>query len=106
MDNQKSSSEASEPDDAVPFTDEMEKLGFKFGDGYMYMYPMGPQGLEIVIPYETNTGSDNHGYATSMSLHWSYTLATGHGKISPSFHIRDNPTIGQIKAMVAALKGE
>lgn len=98
-------SETSEqPDDAVPFTDEMEALGFKFGDGYMYMYPMGPQGLEIVIPYETNSRADNFCYATSMSLHWSYTTPTG--KISPCFSIRDNPTIGQIKAMVAALKGE
>jgi hypothetical protein len=105
METPVSSSETSDqPDDAVPFTDEMEKLGFSYGDGYMYMYPMGPQGLEIVIPYETNTRSDNHGYATSMSLHWSYTLPTG--KISPMFHIRDHPTIGQIKAMVEALKGE
>lgn len=89
----------------VPDTDQLEVLGFKFGDEtYMYLYPTTPDGLEVVVGIETNRRAYNYCMATSLSLHWSYTLPTG--KISQIFCLRDDPTIGQIKELIRALKGE
>lgn len=94
------------PDDEVPWSDDLEKLGFEFSDhDTMYLYcGSGRTGPQVVVTIESNTWRDDCGLAKSMSLYW--TVSYHPTKVSGTFGIRDNPTLGQIKALVAALKGE
>lgn len=98
------------PDDEVPSTDDLEKLGFAFCDNgeAMYMHlGAGGHGPELVVSIEQSQWADNYLSAKSVSLYWLVQPRTAtSGALSASFGIRDNPTIGQIKALVAALKGE
>lgn len=93
-----------------PTTDDLDKLGFKFCDDGNAMYlplAVGGYGPELVVSIEQSQWSDNYLYAKSVSLYWVVQPRTAtSGALSGSFGIRDNPTIGQIKALVAALKGE
>lgn len=93
-------------DDEVPWTDDLEKLGFEFSDhDTMFMYcGANGDGPQVVVTVESNTFRDDCGLAKSLSLYW---LVSRHPtKVSGTFGIRDNPTLGQIKTLVGALKGE
>lgn len=95
-----------EADNEVPWSDDLEKLGFEFADpGVMYLC-VGPgrDGPQVVVTVEDNTFRDDFGLARSMSLYW--RLADKPHRLSVQHSIRDNPTLGQIKNLVAALKGE
>jgi len=92
-------------DNDIPNTDELLEIGFQFGPtgDYLYQY-ITPNGLEVVVNVETNRRADNYCMAVRLTLFWSYTALSG--KIMLCQPIRDNPTLGQIKTLVTALKGE
>ncbi len=93
-------------DDEIPITDDLEKMGFKFSsDGESMYHDLGIEnGLHVLCAIETNTRSDNCGFTTSLALIWSNYPSVP--RVSMSYGIRDNPTVKQIKSLLAALKGE
>ncbi len=88
-------------DDEIPFSDQLIELGFDFStDGETMYLALGNSNLQIVVSMETNTRHDEYMMAQSLSLYWRYD------KCSMHYGIRDKPTIGQIKTLITALKGE
>lgn len=84
-------------DDEIPTSDDLLAIGFEFSDAdCMYQYVgSNKTGPQVVVTLHDNSRRDDYMMAKSLSLYW-----TG------SFGIRDNPTLGQIKTLLAALKGE
>lgn len=93
-------------EEVVPSSDDLEALGFEFSDAdtmhlHCGIHKTGPQ---VVVSLHGNSRRDDFMTAKSLSLFW--TVSYHPTKVSGTFGIRDNPTLGQIKALVAALKGE
>jgi hypothetical protein len=93
-------------DDEIPSSDELLAIGFEFCDNdAMHQYVgVNNSGPKVVIVLHGNNRRDNFMMAKSLSLHW--TVQFSPNKISGTFSIRDNPTLGQIKDLLKALKGE
>jgi hypothetical protein len=95
-----------DPDDWPAVSDDLEKLGFEFDDEAVMSLRCGtiPDCPQIVVRLHGNQRREDWMTAASVSLYW--VVSRHPTKASGSFGIRDNPTLRQIKELVAALKGE
>lgn len=107
MDDHEPPATPANPDDETAYSDDLVALGFTGGrdtaderdvDVFDKHLGVGRGGPIIRIWLEYNR---NELEKSGMGLHWEYQLPTH--KVSMAFAIRDNPTIGDVKRLLAEL---
>lgn len=103
MDDHEPPTQAS-PDDEIAYGEDLEALGFTGGndepdtDVYDKQLGFGGGGPLVRVWLRYNRGELEK---SGMSLQWEYRLPTG--KIGLSYSLRDNPTVGDVKRLLAEL---